>query len=262
MENEMEKNTKNAPSVKKSTAAAQKSAAVKKSAEKPAESVGKKSLLTKKYLRESLVNKLSRYYGTVPEEATKDQLYKALLLTIKEILSQKRTEFKKNVNNQEGKKVYYLCMEFLIGKSLRNNLMNLGIADKCGEIVSEFGVSLEDLYDCEQDPGLGNGGLGRLAACFMDSLTSQNYSATGFSILYEYGLFKQRIIDGDQVETPDNWMPSGEPWLVPRTDKTCTVRFGGHITEEWKNGRCEITHTDYTEVQAVPYDIMISGYDY
>lgn len=243
----------------------------KKSAEKTAvkaaasketlEGGTKKAHLTKKYLFDSLTNKLSRYYGTVPQEATKDQLYKALLLTIKDILSQKRTEFKKNVNSQEGKKVYYLCMEFLIGKSLRNNLMNLGIADKCAEIVSELGVSLEDLYDCEQDPGLGNGGLGRLAACYMDSLTSLNYSATGFSILYEYGLFKQRIIDGEQIEMPDNWMPSGEPWLVPRTDKTCTVRFGGRITEEWKNGRCEITHTDYTEVQAVPYDIMISGYD-
>lgn len=218
-------------------------------------------MLTKKYLKENLVKKLSRYYGTIPSEATKDQLYKALLLTIKDILSQKRTAFKKNVNNQQGKKVYYLCMEFLIGRSLKNNLMNLGIADKCAQIVEEMGVKLEDLYECELDPGLGNGGLGRLAACFMDSLTSLDYSATGFSILYEYGLFKQRIIDGDQIEAPDNWMPSGEPWLVPRTDKTCTVRFGGRIIEEWKNNRCEITHLDYTEVQAVPYDIMISGAD-
>ncbi|MBQ7364287.1 MAG: glycogen/starch/alpha-glucan phosphorylase [Clostridia bacterium] len=217
--------------------------------------------LTKKYLREALENKLSRFYGTTYKEATKDQIYRALLLTVKDILSQKRTEFKKNVNNQEGKKIYYLCMEFLIGKGLRNNLMNLGIADKYDAILSDMGFSLDELYDIEQDPGLGNGGLGRLAACFMDALTSQDYSATGFSILYEYGLFKQKIIDGDQIELPDTWMPSGEPWLVPRTDKTCTVRFGGQIKEEWKNGRCEITHTDYTEVQAIPYDIMISGAD-
>ena len=216
------------------------------------------SELAPEALREALINKLSRYYGTTPKEANPDQVYKALILTIKDILSHKRTEFKKNVNRQQGKKVYYLCMEFLIGKSLRNNLMNLGIEQTCADIVSEFGLSLDDLYEKEQDPGLGNGGLGRLAACYMDALTSQNYSATGFSLLYEYGLFKQRIIDGDQVELPDNWLPSGEPWLVPRTDKTCTVRFGGHISENWNNGRCEITHTGYTEVQAVPYDIMIS----
>ena len=222
---------------------------------------GKLPSLTKKYLRELLESKLSRFYGTTPKEATKDQVYRALLLAVKTILSQKRTEFKKNVNNQGGKKIYYLCMEFLIGKSLRNNLMNLGIAEKMDGILADMGFSLDELYDVEQDPGLGNGGLGRLAACFMDALTSQDYSATGFSILYEYGLFKQKIIDGDQIELPDNWMPSGEPWLVPRTDKTCTVRFGGQIKEEWKNGRCEITHTDYTEVQAIPYDMMISGAD-
>ncbi len=222
---------------------------------------GKLPSLTKKYLRELLEIKLSRFYGTTPKEANKDQIYRALLLAVKDILSQKRTEFKNNVNNQKGKKIYYLCMEFLIGKSLRNNLMNLGIADKFEGILADIGVSLDELYDIEQDPGLGNGGLGRLAACFMDALTSQDYSATGFSILYEYGLFKQKIIDGDQVELPDTWMPSGEPWLVPRTDKTCTVRFGGQLKEEWKNGRCEITHTDYTEVQAIPYDMMISGAD-
>lgn len=232
-----------------------------KAKNKTVKSSAPKDSLTKASLKEALVSKLSRYYGTTPKEATKDQLYKALLLTIKDILSHKRTEFKKNVNNQQGKKVYYLCMEFLIGKSLRNNLMNLDIEPMISDIVSEMGYNLTDLYECEQDPGLGNGGLGRLAACYMDALTSQNYSATGFSLLYEYGLFTQRILDGDQIEAPDNWMPSGEPWLVPRTDKTCTVRFGGHISEEWKNGRCEITHTDYTEVQAVPYDIMISGAD-
>ena len=221
----------------------------------------KKEAYSTEYLRQHLESKLSRFYGTTPQEATKDQLYKALLLAIKDILSQKRTEFKKNVNNQRGKKVYYLCMEFLIGKSLRNNIMNLGVENQYSEILAEMGYTLDELYDCEQDPGLGNGGLGRLAACFMDALTSQNYSGTGFSILYEYGLFKQKIIEGDQVEMPDTWMPSGEPWLVPRTDKTCTVRFGGHVKEEWVNGRCEITHTNYTEVQAVPYDIMISGSD-
>ena len=216
---------------------------------------------TKKYLRDALLSKLSRYYRTTPEEATEDQLYKALMLTVKDLLSAKRTEFKKAVNNQQEKKIYYLCMEFLIGRLLRNNLVNLGIEEPIKEIVGEMGFELDDLFDKEDDPALGNGGLGRLAACFMDSLATLQYSATGFSILYEYGLFKQRIINGEQIEFPDNWMPSGEPSLVPRTDKACTVRFGGRVEEVWNNGRCEIIHTDYTEVRAVPYDIMIAGAD-
>ena len=214
-----------------------------------------------KELRLGIVNKLSRYFGTTPEEANKDQIYKSVILSVKDILSNKRTEFKKNVKNHEAKKIYYICMEFLIGKSLKNNLMNLGICDEYTKILKDMGYDINELYDMEMNAGLGNGGLGRLAACFMDSLTTLNYSATGFSILYEYGIFKQKIIDGDQVELPDVWMPSGESWLVPRTDKTCTVRFGGKIQENWNNGKCDIIHTDYTEIQAVPYDMMISGAD-
>ncbi|MBR2131653.1 MAG: glycogen/starch/alpha-glucan phosphorylase, partial [Oscillospiraceae bacterium] len=212
-------------------------------------------------LREGIERKLSRYFGTTPMEANKDQMYKAVLLAVKDILAAKRTQFKKNVTAQEGKKIYYLCMEFLVGRQLRNNLGNLGIAEDYAAILKEWGYNLDELYELEADPGLGNGGLGRLAACFMDGLTSQNYSATGFSILYEYGLFKQKIVDGDQMELPDVWMPSGESWLVPRTDKTGTVRFGGKITENWENGKCNIIHTDYTELQAVPYDMLISGAD-
>ncbi|MGM9637468.1 MAG: glycogen/starch/alpha-glucan phosphorylase [Eubacteriales bacterium] len=218
-------------------------------------------LMREETLRKGISDKLSRYFGTTPAEANTDQIYKAVLLSVKDILSNKRTQFKQNVKNQEGKKVYYLCMEFLIGKSLKNNLMNLGIADDYRKILKEWGYDIEDLYEHEDNPGLGNGGLGRLAACFMDALTTLDYSATGFSILYEYGLFRQKIVDGQQVELPDIWMPTGEDWLVPRTDKTCTVRFGGNITEKWDNGKCEIIHTDYTEVQAVPYDMMISGAD-
>ncbi len=212
-------------------------------------------------LRREITDKLSRVFGTTPEEANPDQIYKAVLLSVKDILSHKRTEFKQNVKNQEGKKVYYLCMEFLIGKSLKNNLCNLGIEEEYAKILKSWGYDIEDLYEHEDNPGLGNGGLGRLAACFMDALTSLDYSATGFSILYEYGFFKQKIVDGQQIELPDIWLPSGECWLVPRTDKTCTVRFGGNVSEKWTNGKCEIIHTDYTEVQAVPYDIMISGAD-
>ena len=217
--------------------------------------------LKENILRDGIVEKLSSYFGTTPEEANANQMYKAVLLSVKDILSQKRTTFKQNVKKQQGKKVYYLCMEFLIGKSLKNNLMNLGICKEYTKILSEWGYDINDLYEQEDNPGLGNGGLGRLAACFMDSLTTLDYSATGFSILYEYGIFRQKIVDGQQIELPDIWMPSGESWLVPRTDKTCSVRFGGKISEKWTNGKCEIIHTDYTEVQAVPYDMLISGSD-
>lgn len=213
-------------------------------------------------LRHLVEEKLSRYFGLMSiGEASKEQIYRSVLLTVKDILAQKRSEFKRSAKSQQAKKIYYLCIEFLVGKSLKNNIQNLGLADQFGEILSETSTSLEELYDIEPDAALGNGGLGRLAACFMDALTTGDYSATGFSILYEFGLFKQRIIDGDQVELPDDWMPMGEAWLVPRIDKKCTVRLGGHISEEWRDGKCEITHTGYEEIQAVPYDMMVSGAD-
>ncbi|MBQ8509765.1 MAG: glycogen/starch/alpha-glucan phosphorylase [Clostridia bacterium] len=216
---------------------------------------------TKAQIKDAITSKLARYFGTTPEEASEEQVYKSVILSVKDILTQKRADFKLDTKKQKGKKIYYLCMEFLIGRSLKNNLRNLGLADMYGEVLSEFGFSLDEIYTLEPDPGLGNGGLGRLAACFMDGLTTLDYPATGFSILYEYGLFKQRIIDGDQIELPDIWMPEGEVWLVPRTDKTFTVRFGGHVSETWENGKCDITHEGCDEIQAVPYDMMISGAD-
>ena len=220
-----------------------------------------KNLPSKTDLRQMLVSKLSRYFGVTPEEANAEQIYKSVILVTKDILTQKRADFKVNVNKQGAKKIYYLCMEFLIGRCLKNNLCNLGIAEDMHEVVSELGYSLDALYSKEPDPGLGNGGLGRLAACFMDSLTTLDYSATGFSILYEYGFFKQKIVEGNQVELPDIWMPGGDVWLVPRTDKASSVRFGGHVEEVWEDGHMRIAYHDYEEVQAVPYDMMISGAD-
>ena len=205
---------------------------------------------------------LSRYFGlTSLSEATDEQLYKAVLLCVRDILASKRSTFKKYTKKQNAKKVYYLCLEFLVGKSLRNNICNLGLEDEFKTMLEKVGCSLDRLYAIEPDAALGNGGLGRLAACYMDALTTLDYPATGFSILYEYGLFKQKIIDGDQIELPDEWMPMDSTWLVPRTDKTCTVRMGGRISENWVDGRCEIIHTDYDEIQAVPYDMMVSGGD-
>jgi len=217
-------------------------------------------MITEKNVKEALESKISHYFGVRAEDATKNQIYKAVILTVKDLLTDKRSTFRREVKAQGAKRVYYLCMEFLIGPSLKNNLRNLGAEQAYAAAVKSLGFELSELYAAEPDPGLGNGGLGRLAACFMDSLTTLDYPATGFSLLYEYGLFKQKIVDGNQVELPDIWMPGAEGWLVARTDKTFTVRFGGKISESWENGKLKITHTDYDEVQAVPYDMMISGY--
>ena len=215
---------------------------------------------TAKQVKENIESKLSRQLGCTAAEASRDQMYKAAALTIKDILTAKRGDFKKKVNKTGSKRVYYMCMEFLLGRSLKTNLCNLGLSEAYGEAIKELGFDLDDLYECEPDAGLGNGGLGRLAACFMDSLCSLDYPATGFSLCYEYGLFKQKIVDGMQVELPDIWLPGGESWLIPRTDRIFKVRFGGHVKENWNNGRLEIQYEDYDEVEAVPYDMMISGY--
>ena len=214
-----------------------------------------------KDVREELEGVLQRHLGCTAAEASREQMYKAAAITVRNKLSDKRTAYKKKVNRAGAKRVYYMCMEFLLGRSLKTNLCNLGLAEVYGEALRELGFDLNDLYECEPDAGLGNGGLGRLAACFMDSLSSLDYPATGFSICYEYGLFKQMIVDGMQVELPDVWLPGGEVWLVPRTDRIYKVRFGGKVKENWKDGHCEVLYEDCEEIEAVPYDMMISGAD-
>ena len=212
-------------------------------------------------VKESLEGVLQRHFGCTAAEASREQMYKAAAMTVRNLLSDKRSAYKKKVNRAGAKRVYYMCMEFLLGRSLKTNLNNLGLAGAYEKALKQLGFKLDDLYECEPDAGLGNGGLGRLAACFMDSLSSLDYPATGFSICYEYGLFKQMIVDGMQVELPDVWLPGGEVWLVPRTDRIYKVRFGGKIKENWKDGHCEILYEDAEEIEAVPYDMMISGAD-
>ena len=212
-------------------------------------------------VKANIEQKLSRLFGTTAADASREQMYKAVAQTVKDILAEKRSDFKARTNKEGGKRVYYMCMEFLLGRSLKTNLCNLGLSDEYKNALTEMGFGLDDLYECEPDAGLGNGGLGRLAACFMDSLTSLDYPANGFSICYEYGLFKQKIVDGLQIELPDNWLPGGEVWLVPRTDRVFTVRLGGRIREEWREGKLEIMYEDTEDVEAVPYDMMISGGD-
>ncbi len=213
-------------------------------------------------VREEIKTRLSRYFGSTPEEATKEQLYRACAMTVRDTLSQRRSDFKNEVNLRGKKRVYYMCMEFLVGRSLKTNLHNLGLTEEYREALSAFGTTPEELYECEPHAGLGNGGLGRLAACFMDALASQEYPTTGFSICYQYGLFKQKIMeDGLQVELPDNWLPGGDVWLTRRPDRKYRVRFGGQVRENWQDGRLEIIYDNAEEIDAVPYDMMISGAD-
>ena len=210
-------------------------------------------------VRQAIEEKLSRHFGCTAKEASRDQMYKAAAMTVKEILTEKRGQFKKKVNRTESKRVYYMCMEFLLGRSLKTNICNLGLQEAYGKAIKGLGFDLEELYECEPDAGLGNGGLGRLAACFMDSLSSLDYPATGFSLCYDYGLFKQMIVDGMQIELPDVWLPGGEVWLVPRTDRIYKVHFGGRVREEWRDGHLEILYEGGEDVEAVPYDMMMSG---
>ena len=220
---------------------------------------GIKNKISKSELKERIEAKLITRGVYDPSEATDEQLYHATVYAIKDIMLENRSDFRKRIRAVDGKKIFYLCMEFLVGRCLKNDSMNLGIYDELCEVMSDFGSSFDKIYACEVDPGLGNGGLGRLAACFMDSLTAQDYAANGYSLLYENGLFKQKIIDGEQVELPDSWLGSGGAWLVPRPEKSVNVRFGGRIEEKWENGQLKFLNYDYDEVKAVPYDLLIPG---
>lgn len=207
----------------------------------------------------NIESKLVTHFNTTPKHASLEQLYKSVVMTVRDILLERRKNFNIQLNEQKGKRVYYLCIEFLLGRSLKHNVINMGLTGVLENVLSAYGYNLEDLYGLEPDAGLGNGGLGRLAACFMDSLASLDYAAMGFSIRYEYGLFKQKIVDGWQIELPDIWLPGGEVWLMPRTDRTFNVKFNGYIKEDWSAGKLKIEHIDATEIQAVGYDMMISG---
>ncbi len=194
-------------------------------------------------------------------EATSEQIYKATVFAMRDMYAARRKQFKSKARKNGEKEVYYFCIEFLLGRSLKNAVSCGLLENNFKQALSKYQLTPEDLYEFEPDPGLGNGGLGRLAACFMASLATQNYLATGFSICYDYGMFKQKLVDGWQMELPDVWLPNGECWLVPRLDESVDVRFGGRIEEAWENGQLVIHHIGETVVHAIPYDLMIPGYD-
>ncbi len=194
-------------------------------------------------------------------ELTEKQLYTVMCTLLKELLAQKRKKFKDEISPENKKQVYYMSMEFLVGTSLRNNLYNLGLEGEFRHVLKQEGFNIDDIYELDPDAGLGNGGLGRLASCYMDSLTGLDYNATGFSIRYEFGIFKQKIIDGWQMEFPDNWLERGEVWLTPRQDESYEVKFGGTVNEWYDNGQFKAVQTGYQSVTAVPYDLYITGFD-
>ncbi len=220
---------------------------------------GIKDKISKAELCERIEAKLVTRGIIDPKEATDEQLYHAIVYVLKDIMLEYRQDFKRRIKAAKAKKVCYLCMEFLVGRALKNDAMNLGVYDDLCAILDEFGTTFDKVYSHEVDPGLGNGGLGRLAACFMDSLTAKDYAANGYSLLYENGLFKQKIIDGEQVELSDDWLASGGVWLVPHPERSVSIKLGGKIEEKWENGELRITNYDYDEVRAVPYDLLIPG---
>lgn len=217
--------------------------------------------VTEQEFKTHVTGVLSSYFGVKPEDASKAQIYRATCMVVRDLLTNKRVDFKKVCHEKNAKQVYYMSMEFLLGRSLRNHLFNMGITEQVTKAVESFGVSMDEIYNFEPDAGLGNGGLGRLAAAYMDSLTSCGYPASGFSILYDYGIFKQRIVDGWQLEQPDDWLKMGDVWLAPRLEEVYQVKFGGVVDQNWCDGKLTVTQRDCTIVDAVPYDMNISGYD-
>ncbi len=212
-------------------------------------------------LAEMIETKLSHNFGVLPEQASDEIFYKACVLVLLDIMSERKANFRKAVREQEAKTVYYLSMEFLMGRSLKNNLYNLGLTENMGKALAKFKVKLDNLYDFEPDAGLGNGGLGRLAACFLDGLSSGGYSAYGYCIKYELGIFRQKLVDGWQTEMPDFWLPGGSVWLEPRPSSAVDVHFGGYIDEWWDNGYHHVEHKDFDSVHAMPYDLKVAGKD-
>mgnify|MGYP000549096940 CR=1 FL=1 len=217
------------------------------------------SKITSETLKSAIADAVSRFFGVKAEEASNTQMYQAVCIVVRDMLTNARVEFKRTAREINAKHVYYMSMEFLLGRSLRNHLFNMGIDKKMVKAVKELGFDIDTLYAVEPDAGLGNGGLGRLAAAYLDSLTSLGYIATGFSIMYDYGIFKQRIVDGEQIELPDEWLTNGAVWLQPRLEDTFEVRFGGVVDQEWNDGKLKVIHRDYNTVLAVPYDMNISG---
>lgn len=211
-------------------------------------------------ISQAFPEKLHAIYNVSPEEASDKQVYHVLSSIVVDILGKKRQNFMNHTHSVGGKQIYYLSMEFLMGRSLKTSLYNLGIVDDVKAMLAHDGINLDKIYDQEPDAGLGNGGLGRLAACYLDGLATTAMPAMGHSICYEYGIFQQKLQDGWQTELPDNWLPGGSAWLVPKPELAIDVHFEGELQEYWDNNGHYISHVNYNTVIATPYDMYVSGY--
>ena len=215
----------------------------------------------KESIKKSIIGKLQRYNGRTLSDATDQQIYHAVASTVRDQIMQKWVAYREKDKQSDGKRLYYLSVEFLTGRSLHCNILNLCSQDNYQQAFEELGLDWRRIFKEEPEPGLGNGGLGRLAACFMDSLASLTLPAMGCTIRYEYGLFRQRILGGQQVEVPDNWLENGNVWEVPAMEDQCEVHFGGWVDPVEENGRMQYRLRDYYTVEAVPYDMPVAGYD-
>ena len=216
----------------------------------------------KKLFKQEVINNLKTQFRVELDNATQQQIYQAVAYALKEWIIEDWMDTQKTYEEKDPKILYYMSMEFLMGRALGNNLINMSMYGEVKEALEELGVDLNMVEDQEPDPALGNGGLGRLAACFLDSLATLGYAAYGCGIRYQYGMFKQKIKDGYQIEVPDEWLKNGNPFELKRPEYAKEVRFGGNIRTEYDEaaGRINFIQENYQSVMAVPYDYPVVGY--
>ena len=215
---------------------------------------------TKREFEKLLKDKLMSECNVTIDAASADQIYRCLAMITRQIMSDRQKQYQSKVLGEGKKQVYYLCMEFLMGRSLRTSLFNLGLNEVAESVLADADVKIDTIYEQEPDAGLGNGGLGRLAACYLDGMAPDGIPGTGYSILYEYGIFKQKIVDGWQQETADNWLPGGQVWIKSHPDQAQEIRFDGQAIETWEGGFHHVKYENYNSVIAVPNDMYVAGY--
>ena len=215
---------------------------------------------TKREFEKLLKDKLMSECNVTLDAASADQIYRCLAMITRQIMSDRQKQYQSKVLGEGKKQVYYLCMEFLMGRSLRTSLFNLGLNEVAESVLADADVKIDTIYEQEPDAGLGNGGLGRLAACYLDGMATDGIPGTGYSILYEYGIFKQKIVDGWQQETADNWLPGGQVWIKSHPDQAQEIRFDGQAVETWEGGFHHVKYENYNSVIAVPNDMYVAGY--
>ena len=215
---------------------------------------------TKREFEKLLKDMLMSECNVTIDAASADQIYRCLAMITRQIMSDRQKQYQSKVLGEGKKQVYYLCMEFLMGRSLRTSLFNLGLNEVAESVLADADVKIDTIYEQEPDAGLGNGGLGRLAACYLDGMATDGIPGTGYSILYEYGIFKQKIVDGWQQETADNWLPGGQVWIKSHPDQAQEIRFDGQAIETWEGGFHHVKYENYNSVIAVPNDMYVAGY--